>query len=496
MKLFVTEKEVRKYIKEIMENPPGLGWQMTGDLSTSPVSVSSVVDPSASLTDPGNPKFVPTNRVELQTALASIVNDVPDDEISGFYDTVKDTIEDINKDEDEMSKEDKKVEETIRASIRNMIKESKKAAMPYSTLKEFWDNKINEAKPITKFSSAAQKARAEVEVNKLPPAANPNKIVPTIVPPGVSGRAGASAKVPTKPSEAEVASLRDTLESMNFGANDEKIVDNLKSEKQNEAAIAEAVASVPAEDAIAFSEAFNAAKEALMEDAIEKGLSDEEIEILTRNSSITQTKTFEDLFDVNLEDYALNLGIKVRQILARAGQEDEKRGYLSKNTGSETLAGTAAALGPDPSLGKNWSVSQVNKKSQIALGKYILALKCIEARVPLNLGVEKETERAPAAVNSTKLEKNSDTKREIIAISKALKDNDPDEFDEALEGYILFAKASALFGVDDNSFLESNPYFKIREGFYETLVKRKVLSTEILENIIDEKIYSVLSKFS
>lgn len=381
MKLFVTEKTVRKYIKEIMENPPGLGWQMTGDLSTSPVSVSSVVDSSAALTDPGNPKFVPTNRVELQTVLSSLVNDVPDDEISGFYSTIKDTIEDINKDEDEMSKEDKKVEETIRASIRNMIKESKKAAIPHLTLKEFWQHSINEAGLTSGFLSSADKEEMSARVAALPPALNPNAIKPTRYPTGVSGRPGAQEKEPTKPSDEELKRLRDLLNSMELSSEDMQLIDSIKSEEETNKAIAAALDQVPDADANAFCNAFNETKETFR-DAGE--LSDADAEILTRDSSITQTKTFKDLFGKNLEDYALKLGIKVRQIFAGAGQKKGERGYLSKS-GSETLAGTAAALGPDQSTGKNWSVSQVNKISQRALGKYILALKCVKLGITLDL---------------------------------------------------------------------------------------------------------------
>ena len=121
MKVVVSEKAVREYIKEMMA-APGFGWQSTGDLGTAPVGVSAVVDPSAAATDPGNPKFKPQNRAELKTALSIMIDDVADDDAVGFYAALQDAVKDT-KEEEEMAKDDKKVEEAIRLSIRKMLSE-------------------------------------------------------------------------------------------------------------------------------------------------------------------------------------------------------------------------------------------------------------------------------------------------------------------------------------------------------------------------------------
>lgn len=122
MKVVVSEESIRRKIREILSTP-GMGWQSTGDLGTAPVSVSSVVDPSASKTDPGNPKHVPTNRMELRAALSNMIDDISDDDAVDFYSSFKDVIdtkEETEKEEQKM-RSNKKVEEMVRRSIRRML---------------------------------------------------------------------------------------------------------------------------------------------------------------------------------------------------------------------------------------------------------------------------------------------------------------------------------------------------------------------------------------
>lgn len=121
MNVTVTEKAVRDFIREMLENP-SLNRQVTGDVSSvTPVNVSDVVDPSAAATDPGNQNFKPRNRMELKTALSSMVDDISDDDASNFYKHMQDAV----KKEEEMnkSKEDKSVEETVRRAVRKMLSE-------------------------------------------------------------------------------------------------------------------------------------------------------------------------------------------------------------------------------------------------------------------------------------------------------------------------------------------------------------------------------------
>lgn len=120
------ERKLRRHIREVM-NSSGVGWQSTGDLSTAPVSVSAVVDPSASKTDPGNQNFVPRNRMELKSTISSMIDDISDDDAVEFYSTLKDAIDSNAKEKEKDEKKmrnNKHIEERVRRSIRKMLRES------------------------------------------------------------------------------------------------------------------------------------------------------------------------------------------------------------------------------------------------------------------------------------------------------------------------------------------------------------------------------------
>lgn len=152
MKYIVSEEAVRTLIRETMMNP-SVGWQSTTELSGSPVSVSAVVDPSASVTDPGNPNFKPSNRNELRTAISDMINSISDDCAEEIFDAMKSAIEKTQEDKD--MKSDNKVEEAIRLAIRKIIAE---------------------VKPSRKFK--------DVPVG---PVTNPRSITPTRYPAGMAG---------------------------------------------------------------------------------------------------------------------------------------------------------------------------------------------------------------------------------------------------------------------------------------------------------------------
>lgn len=126
MKIVVSEKAVREYIKEMMENP-SVGWQSQGDMSSVPAQVSAVVDPSAASTNPSDENFKPQNRAELKAALSTIVDDISDDEAPEFYSVVKDAAIELKNEDDKMEKDNAKdvktVEETIRRTIRKILSE-------------------------------------------------------------------------------------------------------------------------------------------------------------------------------------------------------------------------------------------------------------------------------------------------------------------------------------------------------------------------------------
>lgn len=120
-KIIISKNQMKKFIKETMMNP-SVGWQSTSELSDSPVSVSAVVDPSASDTDPENNNFKPSNRKELQVALANLVDQIPDDLASDTFEIVNNA---IKKEKEGLDmKNDKKVEEAIRLNIRKILREA------------------------------------------------------------------------------------------------------------------------------------------------------------------------------------------------------------------------------------------------------------------------------------------------------------------------------------------------------------------------------------
>lgn len=124
MKVVVSKAAVRQYIREMLDNQTApMGWQKSNDEAELPTNVSDVVDPSAAVTDPGNPNYEPSNRAELQIALASLVDKVSDDDAAAVYDNIKNIVADTS-DKDMKMMDTKKVEEVIRKTVRKMINEA------------------------------------------------------------------------------------------------------------------------------------------------------------------------------------------------------------------------------------------------------------------------------------------------------------------------------------------------------------------------------------
>lgn len=114
-RVLITESSLRELLKEMMD-------------SSAPVNVSPVVDPQAAETDPMNPNFSPSNKIELMSALRSLVGSIEDEDSSGVYVAIKDAIEE-KEDEDvpeekenEMKKQN--VEESVREIVRKMLLEA------------------------------------------------------------------------------------------------------------------------------------------------------------------------------------------------------------------------------------------------------------------------------------------------------------------------------------------------------------------------------------
>jgi hypothetical protein len=126
MKIVVKEQAIRQFLREAMFST---GNVENGDVydpaSPSPVSVSDVVDPSAAMTDPSNPNYVPQSKAELKNALTALVASVPEDKVADTYKTVKDSIAAFDAEEDEkMNRKDTKLEAIIRLNVRKMLREA------------------------------------------------------------------------------------------------------------------------------------------------------------------------------------------------------------------------------------------------------------------------------------------------------------------------------------------------------------------------------------
>ena len=119
----ISEKAIRELVKEVFNSD----W--SGSSDEAPVNVSDVVDPSSAITDPGNPNYVPNNKVELQVAIKSLSDDLADDDVPGFYEKFISAIE-KDKDDKDMKKNDIKVENFIRLKVRKMLQEAMPIRMP------------------------------------------------------------------------------------------------------------------------------------------------------------------------------------------------------------------------------------------------------------------------------------------------------------------------------------------------------------------------------
>jgi hypothetical protein len=133
-----------------------MGWQKAEEMEQLPTSVSDVVDPSAMVTDPGNPNFRPKNRAELQTAIASLVKDASDDDAASLYDAVKSIFVDTKDEEKKML--DKKVEHAVRTAVRRIIKE----------VGEYSDTGLSYSGPVSGADSEVAEKAVALTLKQLP----------------------------------------------------------------------------------------------------------------------------------------------------------------------------------------------------------------------------------------------------------------------------------------------------------------------------------------
>jgi len=109
--------QIRNLVKRLLEDK---------SLGPAMINVNPVVDPSAAVTDPANPNFKPSSKAELIVALQAMVQQLPDENISDVYDSIKGSM--IPKQDQGEEKMDKgtKAEQVIRLAVRKIISEISK----------------------------------------------------------------------------------------------------------------------------------------------------------------------------------------------------------------------------------------------------------------------------------------------------------------------------------------------------------------------------------
>jgi hypothetical protein len=128
----VSEEALRELVREALDG--GHLGDLTMPEEEEPVNVNDVVDPSAAVTDPVNPCFVPQTKPELDVALKQLTKDVPVDDVPKFYKAVR-AVHDAELAQTEENAEMKKaaqggteqVEEAVRRAVRRMIRQMNEA---------------------------------------------------------------------------------------------------------------------------------------------------------------------------------------------------------------------------------------------------------------------------------------------------------------------------------------------------------------------------------
>ncbi len=128
-KVVVTKNAIRDLVREMLNNKDMGSVLIPESFEDTIVTINDVVDPSAEVTDTGHSNSKPQNKAELQVAVKTMVEDLPDDQVSKVYDKLKGAVDiALEKEQDsvkekEMS-EKNKVEEAIRLAVRKMIAEA------------------------------------------------------------------------------------------------------------------------------------------------------------------------------------------------------------------------------------------------------------------------------------------------------------------------------------------------------------------------------------
>lgn len=139
-KVTVSETALRELVREALNNRNFGSVLVEENTENAVVNVSNVVDQSATLTDPGNPNYVPNNRAELQVAVKALSDDLPDEKVSDVYEKLVGALN-VSKDkvepEEKMKKDDTKVESVVRAAIRKHLQEQDNLTQAYPPPRKF-----------------------------------------------------------------------------------------------------------------------------------------------------------------------------------------------------------------------------------------------------------------------------------------------------------------------------------------------------------------------
>jgi len=137
----VSEEALRELVREVLDNKDLGRVRLDEETNEEPVKVNDVVDPSAALTDPGNPNYKPNNRVELQVAVKALSDDLPAEKVSDVYEKLVGALKvSQEKDEDgknKMKTKDTQAESIVRQAIRKHLEEAEVKTEAYPPPRKF-----------------------------------------------------------------------------------------------------------------------------------------------------------------------------------------------------------------------------------------------------------------------------------------------------------------------------------------------------------------------
>lgn len=368
--VLITESSLRGLLRELMN-------------SHAPIHANPVVDPQAAETDPTNQNFVPTDKMELMSALRMLVSSVDDEEAPEVYVAIKDAVTE----KDEEMKKDSVAESIIRQKVRKILKEAiggNIIDLSPSALKKEMERKKREASTKTLMSfdlsnaSDAEKFEkvgldpssyelkndiAYVDLAKVP-AGQKSQLISiraSKAPVGASGRKGSSEEERLERYQKDVASLQKKFEALNFLDSGEKqVVEEIINDNQIFNGLIQELDKISDNDVKKFISSFNSTKDLYSDLAQDEELSQQEIDMLLSPTGIINSKQFDKSFGQNFNNFAESKGKAILNSLS-------KKGYFSTEGQSLSKIGQSVGL----------SVSGVKKESNIALGKYIITLKVL-----------------------------------------------------------------------------------------------------------------------